>query len=125
MAIENENIKSIAVIGGGTAGWMAAAALSDALRGDCQVTLVESDLIGTVGVGEATIPPIRLFNQRLGIDEYEFLRHAQGSYKLGIQFIDWAVKGHSYFHPFGPYGADFDLVPLHHFWLRARAEGDA
>ena len=103
---------------------MAAAALANALRGDCRITLVESDLIGTIGVGEATIPPIRLFNQRLGIDEHDFLRHTQGSYKLGIQFVNWAKNGHSYFHPFGPYGADFDIVPIHHFWLQARMNGE-
>ncbi len=120
----NTNLRSIAIIGGGTAGWMCAAALADALRGACKITLVESEMIGTVGVGEATIPPIRLFNQRLGIDEHEILRKTQGSYKLGIQFVNWGKQGHRYFHPFGPFGADFDIVPLHHFWLRARANGD-
>ncbi len=124
MANKNNDLTGIAVIGGGSAGWMAAAALANAVRGDCRLTLVESDLIGTIGVGEATIPPIRLFNQRLGIDEHDFLRHTQGTYKLGIQFVNWARQGHRYFHPFGPYGADFDLVPVHHFWLRAREQGD-
>ena len=124
MSDENNKLRRIAVIGGGSAGWMAAAALANTLQGDCKITLVESEMIGTIGVGEATIPPIRLFNDRLGIDEHEFLRHAQGTYKLGIQFVNWARQGHSYFHPFGPYGADFDVVPLHHYWLRARANGD-
>lgn len=124
MPDKNNNLRSIAVIGGGTAGWMSAAALANALQGDCKVTLVESEMIGTIGVGEATIPPIRLFNQRLGIDEYEFMQYTQGTYKLGIQFVDWARKGHHYFHPFGPFGADFDMVPLHDFWLQARANGD-
>jgi len=119
-----EQLRHIAVIGGGSAGWMAAAALAHAVQGECRITLVESEQIGTVGVGEATIPPIKLFNQRLGIDEYEFMRHTQGSYKLGIQFVDWARTGHRYFHPFGPFGADFDIVPLQNYWLRARAEGD-
>lgn len=122
---KKNNLRSIAVIGGGSAGWMCAAALANSLRGQCKITLVESEMIGTVGVGEATIPPIRLFNQRLGIDEHEILSHTQGSYKLGIQFVNWGRLGHRYFHPFGPFGADFDIVPLHHYWLRARANGDA
>lgn len=122
---KDDNLRSIAVIGGGSAGWMSAAALAHALRGKCKITLVESEAIGTVGVGEATIPPIRLFNQRLGIDEYEILSKTQGSYKLGIEFVNWGKQGHRYFHPFGPFGADFDIVPLHHYWLRERANGDA
>jgi tryptophan halogenase len=124
MTAHNDNLRSIAVIGGGSAGWMTAAALSNAVQGDCEITLVESEAIGTVGVGEATIPPIRIFNQRLGIDENDFVRHTQGSFKLGIQFVNWGRQGHAYFHPFGPFGADFDIVPLHHYWLKARSEGD-
>lgn len=119
-----DNLKHIAVIGGGSAGWMTAAAFAHAVQGDCRITLVESEMIGTIGVGEATIPPIKLFNQRLGIDEYEFMRHTQGTYKLGIQFVDWAEIGHRYFHPFGPFGAEFDIVPLQNYWFRARAEGE-
>ncbi len=102
---------------------MTAAALANAVRGNMKITLDESDDVGTVGVGEATIPPIRLFNMRLGIDEFEFLKRTQGSYKLGIEFVNWGREGHRYFHPFGPYGADFDMVPLHHHWLKARANG--
>lgn len=120
----DRSLQKVAIIGGGSAGWMTAAALANALRGSCSITLVESEQIGTVGVGEATIPPIRLFNQRLGIDEHDFLKATQGTYKLGIQFVNWAREGHRYFHPFGPYGADFDIVPIHHYWLRARAAGD-
>ena len=120
----NRGLRHIAIVGGGTAGWMSAAALSHALQGDCRVTLVESETIGTIGVGEATIPPIRVFNTRLGIDEHDFLKNTQGSYKLGIQFVDWARIGHRYFHPFGQFGGDFDVVPLHHYWLRERANGD-
>lgn len=124
MPDKNENLSRIAIVGGGSAGWMTAAALANALQSDCEITLIESDLIATIGVGEATIPPIRLFNSRLGIDENEFIRHTQGTFKLGIQFVNWGKIGHRYFHPFGPFGADFDMVPLHHYWLRAKAGGD-
>jgi tryptophan halogenase len=122
--MESRRIRKVAIVGGGSAGWMAAAALSNALRGGCRIELVESEEIGIVGVGEATIPPIKLFNQSLGIDEAEFVAKTQGSFKLGIQFVDWAEPGHSYFHPFGTFGAEFDSVPLHHYWLRERARGD-
>ena len=117
-------LRRVLVVGGGSAGWMAAAALANAVRGDCEIALVESEEIGIVGVGEATIPPIQLFNQSLGIDENEFLAATNGSFKLGIEFVDWAKKGHRYFHPFGTFGAEFDSVPLHHYWLRARAKGE-
>ena len=118
-------LQSVVIVGGGSAGWMPAAALSHALGDSCKITLVESEMIGTVGVGEATIPPIKLFNQRLGISEAEFVRETQGSFKLGIQFVNWGREQDAYFHPFGQYGADFDVVPLHHIWLQARAEGKA
>jgi len=117
-------IRRIVIVGGGSAGWMTAAALANATQRGCEIVLIESDAIGTVGVGEATIPPIKLFNESLGIDEREFVRRTQGSFKLGIQFINWAKEGHAYFHPFGPYGRNFDTVSLHHHWLGARSEGE-
>ncbi len=118
-------IKKIVIVGGGTAGWMTAAALSNQLQIGCEIVLVESDAIGTVGVGEATIPPIKNFNQILGISENDFLKHTQGSFKLGIQFINWGRQGHQYFHPFGTFAKPFDTVSLHHYWWQAHQRGEA
>lgn len=111
------------VVGGGTAGWMVAAALAKLTP--CTVTLVESETIGTVGVGEATIPQIRLFNQALGIDEADFLRETKATFKLGIEFAGWSGEGSSYMHAFGAIGQAAGLLPFHHYWLRARAAGKA
>ncbi len=119
-----DSLRSIAIIGGGSAGWMAAAALVNAVGTNIAITLVESEDIGTVGVGEATIPPIKSFNAQLGISEAEFVKATQGSFKLGIEFVGWGGVNSRYFHPFGTYGADFDRVPLHHYWLRAHLGGD-
>ena len=117
-------IKNIVVVGGGTAGWMSAAALSHALGSQLyNITLVESEEIGTVGVGEATVPMIKLFNKFLGIDEDEFVRATQGTFKLGIEFINWRKAGHSYFHPFGNFGVDMGGVSFTHYWLRWREQG--
>ena len=124
MTQTHEKLRSILIVGGGSAGWMAAAALSNAVRGGVAITLVESEEIGTVGVGEATIPPIKLFNQQIGLNEKEFFEATQGSFKLGIEFVNWTREGHRYFHPFGTFGVDFDAVPLYHYWVKARAEGD-
>jgi tryptophan halogenase len=119
-------VQKVVIVGGGTAGWMAAAAISQ-IMGDVhgfRIELVESDEIGTVGVGEATIPQITLFNGLLGIDEADFVRATHATYKLGIEFVDWTRIGHSYVHPFGTYGLNMKGVEFHHHWLKARSLGD-
>lgn len=117
-------VKRITIVGGGSAGWMSAAALSTMLPAHAvQITLVESEEIGTVGVGEATIPDIINFNAMLGIKEADFLRATSGTFKLGIMFTDWAKLGETYFHPFGSHGVDMQGIDFHQFWLRMREQG--
>lgn len=119
--MNNQPVKSVIIAGGGTAGWMAAAALARNFSSErLAVTVIESPEIGTVGVGEATIPPILQFNALLGVDEDELVRRTQATYKLGIEFCDWGALGQRYFHPFGTHGADLGGVAFHHHWLRTR-----
>jgi len=118
-----EPFMRIVIVGGGTAGWMSAAALARFAPPGYAITLIESDVIGTVGVGEATIPAIRLFNDALEIDEGAFLAATKGSFKLGIEFAGWVADGHSYMHAFGQVGRQLGLLPFRHFWARGRALG--
>ncbi|HTU67691.1 MAG TPA: tryptophan halogenase family protein [Steroidobacteraceae bacterium] len=111
------------IVGGGSAGWMTAAALAHAVENTARITLVESEEIGTVGVGEATIPPLQFFNKVLGIKEKDFVQATQGTFKLGIDFVNWGSAGHRYFHQFGEFGVNIRGVAFHQLWLRLRASG--
>ncbi len=118
-------LKEIVIVGGGSAGWMTAAALSSLLKPkDVSITLVESDEIGIIGVGEATIPDIINFNQLLGINEAEFMKATNATFKLGIEFFDWGRKGDRYIHPFSSHGVDMNGFDFHQYWLHSRAHGN-
>ena len=116
-------IQKIVIAGGGTAGWMAAAAFSKVLGPRWKIVLIESDEIGTVGVGEATIPIINVFNNALELDENEFMRETHATFKLGIEFVNWGRIGDSYIHGFGPLGPDLGLTKFHHYWLKMHQAG--
>ena len=122
--MSDNSLEHIIIVGGGSAGWMTAAMLSHQLQGNCQITLIESEQIGTIGVGEATIPPIKVFNNLLGIQENEFLSQCNGSIKLGIQFENWHQTSHQYFHQFGRFGTDFDYIPFPYYWLKSKQHGN-
>jgi tryptophan 7-halogenase len=118
-------IETLVIVGGGTAGWMAAAAASRFLdNGRRKIVLVESEEIGTVGVGEATIPPILSFNEMLGIAEEEFVRATQATFKLGIEFVDWGGLNQRYMHPFGSIGRDLEGVAFHQIWTKFREQAE-
>lgn len=119
----NGPVKKIVIVGGGTAGWMSAALLQKLLGTVINIELVESDAIAKVGVGEATVPPIRHFNSVLGINESDFLRETKATIKLAIKFENWRVQNESYFHSFGTLGKNLAFCPFHHFWTRANQSG--
>lgn len=121
--MQNNSIKKVVIAGGGTAGWVAAAALSKQLGKLLDVVLVESDEIGILGVGEATIPPMRTFHSLLGIDEQEFMRATEAVFKLGISFKNWGQIGDEYIHPFGSTGQGSYLADFQHFWLHGKSKG--
>jgi len=123
--MNNNKVQKVVIAGGGTAGWMAAAAISKLLGKNLDITLVESDEIATVGVGEATIPTLLYFHQLLGINEAEFLKATQGTYKLGISFENWRDVNQDYVHAFGTTGQDCWAAGFQHFWLKGRQKGFA
>lgn len=121
---EHQPITSVVIVGGGTAGWMTAAGLAATLSAKgVKVTLIESEDIGTVGVGEATLPGIRFFNQKLGLNESELMAATKATFKLGIEFRDWGRIGDSYIHPFGDFGFEINRVPFHHYISRGAQHG--
>jgi tryptophan halogenase len=119
------HVKDIVIVGGGTAGWMSAAALSTLMPNGHRIRLIESDEISTIGVGEATIPLIRGFNELIGIDENDFIRATQGTFKLGIEFVNWGKQGDSYIHGFGTLGRDQLLAKFYQYWLKMHQAGEA
>lgn len=119
-----KNIQRVVIVGGGTAGWMTAAALAKIVGPITNIILIESEQIGTVGVGEATIPSIRLFNKLIGLNENEFLQRTKGTIKLGIEFNNWGQQDDSYLHAFGNLGLDLGMAKFYQYWLRQRESDD-
>ncbi len=120
-----KSLSKIVIVGGGTSGWLAAAMLSQHLKRElCEIELVESEELGTIGVGESTVPPFVTLIQRLGIDEGEFIQATDATFKLGIKFVGWHERGDSYFHPFGVIGKPIGNQDFYQCWLKARAHGD-
>jgi tryptophan halogenase len=118
-------MRKILIVGGGTAGWMTAALFGKLFQGLYDIEVVESEAIGTVGVGEATIPAIKKYNELVQLDEVEFMQRTRGTFKLGVQFVDWWRPGHSYIHGFGIIGQDWEWLRCHHYWLQAHHRGRA
>jgi tryptophan 7-halogenase len=121
--VQNTGVKHVVIVGGGTAGWIAASLMTKILGKAINITLVESEQIGIVGVGEATIPPMLNFNNALGIDEKAFIRETKATIKLGIEFENWKEQGHSYMHAFGMVGKNFPFCDFHHFWNKSQQLG--
>jgi tryptophan halogenase len=123
--VKQSGVQKVVIVGGGTAGWMAAAALARILGQKIAVELIESDEISSIGVGESTIPMMRLFNDVLGIDEDEFVRATRATFKLGIEFVDWGKLGERYMHGFGRFGPDVGTVDFYQYWLKLHQLGKA
>lgn len=124
--MKNTNIQNIVILGGGSSGWMTAATLARFLKNEyASITLVESEEIGIVGVGEATIPQMKVFNDTLGINEDDFVKKTQATFKLGIEFVDWGALGDRYIHAFGDVGKNMQALPFYHFWLKMHQKGKA
>jgi tryptophan halogenase len=126
--MSDKSIRRIVIVGGGTAGWMAAAPLAQRLRGGAcpptEIVVIESPEIGTIGVGEATLPTIRYYNKSLGLDGADFIKKTQATFKLGIEFKDWGQLGQRFFHGFGDFGPAIDNRSPYMHWLRLRRAGD-
>ncbi|MCW9016154.1 MAG: tryptophan 7-halogenase, partial [Kangiellaceae bacterium] len=121
--MQDLNRQKVVIVGGGSAGWMTGAALSKLLGKNLDIVLIESEEIGRIGVGEATIPPLKVFNQLLGIDEQDFMRSCQATFKLGIEFQNWGAKGDNYIHSFGETGKICWAGEFQHFWLGGLKKG--
>ncbi len=116
-------LKKVVIVGGGTAGWMAAALMAKLARKGLEIELVESEEIGTIGVGEATIPAIKRFNHLLELDETDFIKSTKATFKLGVEFTDWGHVGNTYIHGFGKIGQDLGWLRMHQYWLKYRGAG--